>query len=245
MAGIRPGKRKRIAQREGIEETREIGILQGELRGRRKQFEKETGSLRGATSMAQRSLQGIPTNLKGPEGRQLRQEIRGRGKDLARDLPGLIAVAQQEYKSDRGDIMADISQQQFNRRQDISSALKDLVEHQKKEAKTEAEDIAENQAEKRRGVQSAINEAVRMFELQRDVNTDPEADEGEKRGIPATAAEWRAFEEGLRKREGIDERSARKAVKKLQRRLGPNPEEPLEVIVRRRKQFVERLGGWE
>jgi hypothetical protein len=216
VAGLRPEKRKRIARRVKAQSSDTYDIQTGrqELGTRTRQLHKEIASERGATAAAQRSVGTVPTNLGGPEGRQLRQEIRGREKDLSRGLPALIGAAQSSFKSDRADILAGIQQAQFSRRQDITSAIQDVLEHQRKEAA----DRAQNQAEKKQGVDSALIEAKRLISEQRLVNADPEADPDRKRPpVPQTAEQWIEFENKLRTIEGIDVRSARKAVKRLQR----------------------------
>ena len=242
MAGLRPDKRKRITQKvkANSDNTYEIGQKRGELKSRRRSFEKETTSARGATATAQRATTSVPTNLKGPEGRQLRQELRGRSKDLARGLPLLLSEAQASYKGDRADILSDIQRAQFDRGQEVKSAVQSVLEHQKKEAKARAEDaaaeakkIAENKAGKSADVQHALDEAKRLIREQQLVNHDPNADEKDKRpsAVPQNEADWIDFENALRTKEGVDARSARKAVKRLQRavaapthpRRGPGP----------------------
>jgi len=188
----------------------EIADIQQAQGANRKGFEKERDSIIGANAMAGRAVANTKVSgLKGPEANQLRAEIASRTRDIENSLPALLASAQRDYKSERATLNEDLGQAIAGRQASIQEAIATKLGNQK----AALQDQMENQKEKKHGVQVALSEAKAMAELPTiDDNDQP----GPPDGYPKTTEEWLLFEEALRRREGVDSRSAHKAVKKLQ-----------------------------
>lgn len=203
--------RKRTAKQAIQGDQADIAGLQKQKGQRTKQFQKEAGSIRGATAMSIAQIQG--QNLGGlrgtPEGNQLSKEYSGRIKSLRASLPFALAPAQREFKSDIQGINADLSGAALDlqqHQQDRLSAIQDILSAR-----------AENQATKKADVDRASKEALRLIHEQTLVNADPKTKADDKGSpVPQSELEWMRFEEHLRGIEGIDDRAARKAVKRLQ-----------------------------
>lgn len=224
--------RKHTAKQNIAADQFDIAGLRGEAKTRRKQGRREVGSIRGAHRFAIQAAQrsSVPASIRGtPEGRQLAGEFRGMEKSLRNSLPFAVAGEQRETKADVSDINADIQAAQFQmgqHEQDLNKAIRDQLA-----------ETGENRTEKRAEVDHAYDEARRMIREQELVNKGEL--EGEKRDspVPQNEGEWHQFEDALRSVEGVDVRSARKAIKALQRRLEG------EVGVRQSSRFKERFPG--
>lgn len=187
--------------------------LQGDQQAagqRTRQFHKEANSYRGATTLAIQAIQR--TNLGGlrgtPEGRQLQQELRGRTRDLRGSLPFTIAATQRDYKGDMQGINQDIAGARLSlaqHQQDLQAAVNDsLAAH------------SANQAAKKGDVDRAFQEALRLVHEQTLVNKGEMQGTKHPTALPQNEGQWVDFENALRQVEGVNNRSARKAVKRLQ-----------------------------
>lgn len=211
-------KEQRSAQQAIQKDQLGLAQDQGALRSRTRQFRKEINSYRGATRMATQATQAqgntkVAQSLAGtPEGRQLAQEIRGRTKDLHNSLPFTIAATQRDFKGDRADLMQTIANDRLALSQDqqnFQSSIADQLAQQQ-----------QNQQQKAADVQTAVREALRLIHEQADINasSDPKlASHKTPSAIPQTDLQWQSFFEHLRSQEGVDARSARKAIKHIQR----------------------------
>lgn len=196
----------------------DVQSQQKALGQRRKQLHREVSSYSGAGQAVQQQIARqqakLPSlGLQGtPEGRQLGQEYRSRARDIQQSLPFLVAATQREGKADIAGIQSDLQNallQLQQDRQDRAQAIKDQLAT-----------IAQNKSEKRAGVDNAYREALRLIHKQQLTNADPNAKDSDKgAAVPQNPLEWINFEEALRRVEGVDNRSATKAIRALQRRL--------------------------
>lgn len=207
--------RSRTAKQAIQKDVFDLQGAQQAKRARTKQFRKEAGSYRGATNLAISAIQRTKmSGLEGTtEGRQLQKELKGRTKDLRGGLPFLLAEPQREFKSDIQGINTDLAGAQLDlqqHQQDLQQAIGDAATEQ-----------VQNRTEKRTDVNTAYKEALRLVHRQALTNEDPDTGEEEKgHPVPQSPTEWLNFEDALRKIEGVDPRSARKAVKRLKRDWG-------------------------
>jgi hypothetical protein len=148
-----------------------------------------------------------------PEGRQLQQEYRGRASTLQNQLPFLVSTEQRQAKPEIAGLSQDIADARFSEsqhQQDLLKAIRD-----------QAAEVAQNRAAKKAGVNNAYKEALRLIHEQEALNKDSAVPASDKRpsSIPTTEVQWNEFFDSLSKVEGVDRRSATKAVKRLQQRL--------------------------
>ena len=197
------------------------GVQQAQRQGR-----KQISSYKGATRMAIGQIQG--QNLGGlrgtPEGRQLAQEYRSRIGDLRSSLPFGLAPLQRDMKSNMLSARSDVASAQLKLQQDQADRAAAAAQI--------AQTLQQNQAVKRQGAQSAYTEAMRLIHeqaltvqgLKQKQASGGTLTTTEKRilgqsAVPSTELEWMQFEDALNKVAGIDNRSARKAVRHLQSRF--------------------------
>jgi hypothetical protein len=193
-------------------DQQDIAALRKQQGQRTKQFHKEAGSTKAATQQAIALVRS--QNLGGlrgtPEGNQLAKEWAGRAHSLKANLPYALAPIQSDYKGDMAGLTNQLGQAQLGLQQDQADrfkAINDILQTR-----------AQNQAAKATAVDSAYKEALRLIHEQTLVNKDPNADDSDKGSpVPQTELEWMRFEEHLNKTSGIDDRSARKAIKRIRR----------------------------
>lgn len=185
-----------------------VSQAQHDLSKRTKQFKTESGSIKGAVKLASNAVANTNTKLGGIEGQQLRQEVRGRTKDIKRSLPYLLADAQQKYKADRSDLRQAVVGAEMDR----SSAMQDALNK-----------VLQNRTEAGQKAQYAFGQAKRLIHEQVLTNADPKADAKDKGPpVPQSELEWMHFTDHLAGSEGIDPTSAEKAVAHLRKKIAKN-----------------------
>lgn len=214
--------RKRTANQAVQTDDQNIAAAQKARGQRTRQGRKEISSYRGATNTVEAAIRA--SNLAGlrgtPEGRQLQKEYSGRTRALEQSLPFTIAPAQRELKGDLQSIDQDLAGYRLDKQQhlqDRAAAIADVLKAQQEEAAK----TASNQSEKRQGVDAAYKAALRLIREQQLINQDPNADESDKHpsAVPRNELEWIRFEDALNHVEGVDQRSATKALRALRRRI--------------------------
>jgi hypothetical protein len=219
-----------------------VALNSGQVRRRqgqrKRQFIKERNSIHGAINLAERAVgRTRVSGLKGAEGRQLQSAIANRTAALAQSRPYLLAEAQGEYKADRALLAEDLALALQAEREERREAAEDRAEAMQEKLQAQIDKAKErtaNQRQKKREVDLATREAAALIRRQALANKDPKTPK-DQRGpaVPGSAAEWMDFTDALARVEGVDRRAARKAVKRLRRR-----------VEKRTEQFRDAMPGW-
>lgn len=227
MATVGGAKSKKRTASQAVQTDQQaLGMAQKGRQQAIKQGQKQISSYKGATRMAIGQIQG--QNLGGlrgtPEGRQLQQEYRGRVRSLQQSLPFGLAPLQADMKANVASANSDIAEARLGLQQDQADQASAAAEIQKI--------LAHNQTVKRQGVQSAYNEAMTLIREQAHIidTVKAKSARGEtlsaseksamaSHAYPVTDSDWIQFEKALQAKEGVDPRSARKAIKRLQQAL--------------------------
>jgi hypothetical protein len=227
MATIGGARSKRQTANQAVQSDQlALGQAQKGRRQAVRQGRKQISSYKGATRMAVNQIRG--QNLGGlrgtPEGRQLQQEYTGRIRSLQQSLPFGLAPLQRDMKSNIASANSDIAKARLGLQQDQQDQASAAAQIQ--------QILSHNQTVKRQGVQSAYNEAMTLIREQAHIIDAVKAKQGRGETLsssekhiltthayPVTDLEWTQFEQALQAKDGVDGRSARKAVKHLQNAL--------------------------